>query len=195
MDSDQSVVPHTGVSVYQAMYGRRMAWKYKDQPVPAAALERMLDASVWAPNHRLTEPWRLFVVKKGSRASKIVADQAYEVTLQRSNNPDRAEAIRRAVLEPPIVIYVYCVPGPNEEVTQENYASVICAAYNLSLAGYAEGLAVTWETGGRTRHPELKATLGADPDWELAVMLSVGFPDEAPVSRRTGAKEFVRWLD
>ena len=155
MDSDQSVVPHTGVSVYQAMYGRRMAWKYKDQPVPAAALERMLDASVWAPNHRLTEPWRLFVVKKGSRASKIVADQAYEVTLQRSNNPDRAEAIRRAVLEPPIVIYVYCVPGPNEEVTQENYASVICAAYNLSLAGYAEGPG--GDLGDRRAHPPSRA--------------------------------------
>ena len=30
----------------------------------------------------------------------------------------------------------------------------------VALAGVAEGLAVTWETGGPTRHPELARTLG-----------------------------------
>jgi nitroreductase len=56
-------------------------------------------------------------------------------------------------------------------------------------------MAVTWETGGPTRHQKLRETLGAEPDWKLAVMLSVGVPAEEPTSSRTPAKEFTRWLD
>jgi nitroreductase len=191
--TEQAVIPRTQVSVYQALYYRRMAWKFKDEPVPREAIERMLDAAVWAPNHRLTEPWRFFVLEKGSAARQKAADLAYEFALQRNNDPIRAERARQAVLGPPIVIYVYCVPGPHEEVSRENYAAVCCAVQNFSLAGVAEGLAVTWETGGPTRHPSLKETLGAEPDWIMVTMLSIGVPAETPSSRRTPVKEFARW--
>ena len=98
------------------------------------------------------------------------------------------------MLDPAFVVYAYCVPGDNEEVTRENYAAVCCAAHNISLAGVAEGLAVTWETGGPTRHPRLKETLGAEPDWSLAAMLSIGVPADAPESSRTPTASFTHWL-
>ena len=192
---DEVTIPVTTVSVYQALYGRRMAWQYKDEPVPREALTRMLDSAVWAPNHRLTEPWRFFVLEKGSEARKKVADLAYDFSMERNNNPTRAEAGRQTILDPPIVMFVYSVPGPNEDTTQENYASVCCAAQNISLAGFAEGLAVTWETGGTTRHPDLKKTLGAEEDWKMAVMLSIGVPAESPQSSRTPAASFVTGFD
>ena len=34
---DDCTVPDTGVSVYEALYRRRMAWTFKDQPVPRDA--------------------------------------------------------------------------------------------------------------------------------------------------------------
>jgi nitroreductase len=192
--TEQAVIPRTRVSVYQALYDRRMAWKFKDEPVPREAIERMLDAAVWAPNHRLTEPWRFFVLEKGSVARQRAADLAYDFALQRNNDSVRAERARQTVLEPPVLVYVYCVPGPNEEVTRENYAAVCCAVQNISLAGVAEGLAVTWETGGPTRHPNLREALGAAEDWIMVAMLSIGVPVEAPSSRRTPVGEFVRWM-
>ena len=192
--TEQAVIPRTRVSVYQALYDRRMAWKFKDEPVPREAIERMLDAAVWAPNHRLTEPWRFFILEKGSAARQKAADLAYESALQRNNNSARAERARRTVLEPPVLVYVYCVPGPREEVSRENYAAVCCAVQNIALAGVAEGLAVTWETGGPTRHPSLRATLGAAEDWIMVAMLSIGVPAETPSSRRTPVGEFVRWM-
>src|SRR5918996_3331816 len=192
--AEPAVIPSTSVSVYQGLYGRRMAWKFKDEPVPREAVQRMLDVAVWAPNHRLTEPWRFFVLEKGTAARQRAADLAYQFAVQRNNDPIRAERARQAVLGPPVVIYVYCVPGPNEEVTRENYAAVCCAVQNISLAGVAEGLSVTWETGGPTRHPGLRETLGADPDWTLVTMLSIGVPAEMPSSRRSPAGEFVHWM-
>ena len=89
-----------------------------------SAIERMLDAAVWAPNHRLTEPWRFFVFQKDSPARLEAAELAHEFTLQRTDNPRRAESAKEKVLGPPYVIYVYCIPGPNEESIKENYASV-----------------------------------------------------------------------
>ena len=65
---DEITVPGTDVSVYQALYQRRMAWKFKDEAVPKVALERMLEAAVWAPNHRLTEALALLCSKCGKPA-------------------------------------------------------------------------------------------------------------------------------
>lgn len=180
--------------IYQAIYGRRMAWAFKDKQVPQSAIERMLDAAVWAPNHRLTEPRRFFVLQKDSPARLKGAELAHESTLQRTDDLRRAEAAKEKVLDPPYVIYVYCVPVPNEETTKENYASVCCAAHNMALAGVAEGLSVTWETGGVTRHPRLHEVLGADEDWSLVTMLLIGYPNERPGARRTPVSQFVRWF-
>ena len=180
--------------VYQAIYERRSAWKFSDSPVDPLAIERMLDAAVWAPNHRLTEPWRFFVLEQDSPARHKAAELAHEYQLERTGDAKRAEAARQMVLEPPIVMYVYSVPGLNEETTKENYASVCIAAHNLSLAGAAEGLAVTWETGGVTRHPGLRVLLGAEESWEMTTMLLIGHPGEHLASKRSPASSMVRWF-
>ena len=185
----------TLLSVYHAIYGRRSAWKFTDRPVDRMAIERMMDAAIWAPNHRLTEPWRFFVLEQGSTERIRAAELAAEFQLQRTGDQRRADGTRQKVLEPPVVIYVYTVPGPDDETTRENYASVCIAAHNISLAGAAEGLAVTWETGGAMRHPGLAELLGAEESWQMTAMLLVGHPGERPVSRRSPASGFVRWFD
>lgn len=194
LTTDQIQIPDTEVSLYQALYGRRMAWKFKDEPVPEGVIQRMLDAAVWAPNHRMTEPWRFFVLEKESLMRRKVGQLAHDFVMEHRNNPDRASAARHKVLDPPVVVYVYSVPGPNDEVTRENYAAVCCAVQNILLAGVAEGLAVSWETGGITRHPDLKETLGADADWMMVGMLSIGVPAENPASLRSPASRFTRWF-
>ena len=77
-----------------------------DRPVDRMAIERMLDAAVWAPNHRPTEPWRFFVLEQGSPARVKAAGLAAEFLLGRIGDQRRADAARQKVLEPPVVIYV-----------------------------------------------------------------------------------------
>ena len=192
---EECTVPETNVSVYEALYQRRMAWSFKDEAVPREVLDRLLETAVWAPNHRLTEPWRVFVLEKGSQALEKAADLARDFRMQVQGNQQRADATRQSMLDTPVIMYLYYTPGRDEEGTKENYASVCCAAQNMGLAGVAEGLAVTWETGGPTRHPDLGKTLGAEDDWILATMLSIGYPAEDPPSTRTPVSNFVHWLD
>ncbi len=181
------------MSVYHAIYGRRMAWSFKETEVSRSAIERMLDAAVWAPNHRMTEPWRFVVLEKDSPTRLKAGDLAYAAALERSDNVKRAAAARQKVLAPPYIIYAYATPGPDEKTTKENYAAVCCAVQNIALAGAAEGLAVTWDTGGVTRHPDLKGLLRVEDNWELTAMLMIGFPAEHSTSRRTPVSQFVQW--
>ena len=54
----------TELGVYHAIHGPRSAWKFTDRPVDTVAVERVLDAAIWAPNHWLTETWRFFVMEE-----------------------------------------------------------------------------------------------------------------------------------
>ena len=186
-------IPATDLTVYEAIYRRRMAWRFKDTPVDREAINRMLETAVWAPNHRLTEPWRFFVLEKDTEARQQTAEAAYEHSLE-DGNRGRAEAARQKVLEPPILIFVYHEPGDNDSVTKENYAAVCCAVQNMSLAAVAEGLTVTWETGRTTRSPKLREILGAQDEWQMVGALSVGVPDEELNPPRTPVAQFTTWL-
>ena len=190
---DTVVVPETDLSVYQAIYQRRMAWRFKDTPVSRETIARLLDTAVWAPNHRLTEPCRFFVLEKDTDARKEAAQAAYDYSLE-GGSKGRADAAREKILAPPVLIYVYSKPGDNDEATRENYATVCCAVQNMSLAAVAEGLAVTWETGRTTRSPELRKILGAKKKWQMVGVLSVGVPDEALNPPRTPVSQFTAWL-
>ena len=189
-------VPDTTTTVYEALHNRRMAWKFDDREIPRDAIERMLATSVWAPNHKATEPWRFFVSTKDSAHRQHLADFAQEGIIARDSD-DTMMALRQKewTLNQPLMIFAYSVPHERVDITQENYASVVCALHNVSLAGVAEGLAVTWETGGIAKLPGLTQAVGADPEWALVAIATVGYADEESVSSRTPVSEFVTWAD
>ena len=193
LSPDSVGIPTSDLSVYEAIYRRRMAWRFKDTPVSRDVVDRLLETAVWAPNHRLTEPWRFFVLEKGTEARRQAAEAAYEYSLE-GGSRGRAEATRNKVLAPPVLIYAFSKPGDNDEVARENYASVCCAVQNMSLAAVAEGLTVTWETGRTTRSPQLRQILGAKKKWQMVGALSVGFPDEELNPPRTPVSRFTTWL-
>ena len=200
INSSDVAVPDTQTSVYEAIFGRRMTKEFTDAEVPREALERMFDAAIWAPNHRLTEPWRFFVLEKGSPARERIAELAWQYAYDNVASPNEtikqhvADNNKSRVMDAPALIYAYSVPGPNEETTQENYASVCCAIHNMALAAVAEGLNLDWSTGSVTRHPKLSDALGADSDWALVGALFIGEAADEPVSSRSPAPSIVSWL-
>ena len=193
--SGNVAAPATAVSVYQAIHARRMNNEFSAAVPPHDALQRMLDAAIWAPNHRLTNPWRFFVLSKGGVKRAAVAQLAYDNIYQRSGNHDNANGSRQRVLDAPALIYAYSISGDTPEMTQENYAAACCAVQNLLLAAVAEGLAGDWSTGNTTKHPDLAATLGAAPDWTMVGALFIGQPARPSASVRTARDSVTAWLD
>ena len=187
--------PASTMSVYEAIHSRRMNNEFTDDVPPRESMERMIDAAIWAPNHRLTNPWRFFVLEKGGVKRAEVAQLAYDNIFERSGNHDNANGSRQRVLDAPALIYVYSVPGDREDLTQENYAAACCAVQNLLLAAVAEGLAGDWSTGNTTRHPRLAETLGAETDWTMVGALFIGQPSRPSASVRAAPAEVAVWLD
>ena len=187
--------PETGVSVYDAIHNRRMNNEFSDVVPDREALQRMLDAAVWAPNHRLTNPWRFFVLEKDGKKRAEVGQLAYDHLFARSGNHENADGSRQRVLDAPALVYVYSIPGDSEEMTLENYAAACCAVQNLLLAAVAEGLAGDWSTGNTTRHPALAETMGGSPDWTMVGALFIGYPSRPSASVRTPADDVTAWLD
>lgn len=187
--------PASTMSVYEAIHSRRMNNEFTDDVPPRESMERMIDAAIWAPNHRLTNPWRFFVLEKDGVKRAEVAQLAYDNIFERSGNHDNANGSRQRVLDAPALIYVYSVPGDREDLTQENYAAACCAVQNLLLAAVAEGLAGDWSTGNTTRHPRLAETLGAEADWTMVGALFIGQPSRPSASVRAAPAEVAVWLD
>ena len=200
INSREVSIPHTRTSVYEAIFGRRMTKEFTEAEVSRVALERLLNAAIWAPNHRLTNPWRFFVLERGSPIRAKVAEIAWQTAYDNVVNPNpeqkkaSADSNRSRVLNAPAMMYAYSVPGPNEETTQENYASVCCAVHNMALAAVAEGLVLDWSTGGISKLPGLTQLLGADEDWAMVGALFIGEPINLPASRRDAAPSIVSWL-
>src|SRR5256885_15748828 len=50
-----------------AIRARRSIKKFTDRPVTRAEIDTLLDAATLAPNHRLTQPWRFYVLGPEAR--------------------------------------------------------------------------------------------------------------------------------
>src|SRR5262245_29969318 len=76
-----------------AITGRRSVKEFLPQPVPRDLLSHLIDLSVWAPNHRLTEPWRFYVFDGAARQG--VGEVARSVT--------RTQLTRAGAADPALV--------------------------------------------------------------------------------------------
>src|SRR3954447_9816699 len=55
------------MDVLEAIRTRRTAGKIRPDLPPREVIEELLESATWAPNHRLNEPWRFFVLAGDER--------------------------------------------------------------------------------------------------------------------------------
>ena len=83
------------VNPSDAIRERRSIKRFADQPVTREQIQSLIDAATRAPNHRLTNPWRFYVLGPDSR-------QAYgralgERKAKKLPDPEKAAAVRDTV--------------------------------------------------------------------------------------------------
>lgn len=186
------------------MMGRRTVKQFLPQPVDRETLQQLIEVAVWAPNHRLNEPWRFYVLSDGARAQ--LAQIASGITQRKilEAGGEAAVAERKgteagaAWLGVPTLLYITYLTDPNPELNLENYGAVCCAIQNLTLAAHAMGIGTSWSSGAVAAAPELHALVGASAGEQMAGLFRVGYLDPALApgrSRRSPGSTFTRWLD
>ncbi len=176
---------------------RRSIFNFRPDPVPMPLLEVALEAGRWAPNHKLTEPWRFTILGPETRVALIEDFAAFAVRkLSPDATPDQRErAIAKARQKwssKPAVVVVSQFLVDDEFRRGEDYASVACAIQNIMLAAWAVGLGSQWSTTPVTRDPVAMAKAGIPEGERVVGFIFLGYPAEIPETRRKPLAEVVR---
>lgn len=192
----QSVLPADSpeaVRTAELLSGRRTINLFEPEPVSTAVLLEAIDLARWAPNHRLTEPWRFYVLgpEMRERASRCWAD---------SEAATKGERVGQARLERLRVIPGHFIVTSRRDedlvIDRENYAACCCAIQNLMLYLWQRGVGVKWTTGQITREQALYDTIGIDATIELIVgYFWYGFAKIVPEQKRKPVDEIAVILD
>jgi nitroreductase len=178
--------------VLEAIHSRRSIGRVRPERPPRAVIEEIIEAGTWAPNHRLTEPWR-FIVLAGQAREALGREMA---ALLPAGAPEADVAKERAKpLRAPVVIAVAVEPAIGPKIVEmEEVTAGAAAIQNMLLAAHAHGLAAQWRTGNAAYSPQIKAHLGLPEAAHLLGFVYVGYADgPAPTMRRHPAASLTRW--
>ena len=172
--------------------GRRSVDLYEPDPVPNAVILEAIDVARWAPNHKLTQPWRFYLIGPATRRG--VTDLAVELDVAKKG--ERAGPVRRARLDAvPGFLALTTRRSDDALLDREDYAACCCAAHNLMLYLWQRGIGTKWTTGGITRDPRFYALLGIDATKESVVgFIWYGKPKVVPTQERKPAAGLVTEL-
>lgn len=150
------------MDVFEAVQQRRSIRAYSEEAVPREKLDKILEAGRLAPSARNTEPWH-FVVVTDKEKRKILSKGTYAKFLTQS----------------PVVI----VALGDKEASADWYAvDVSLAVENMVLTAQAEGLGTCCV--GSFDEAEVRQTVKAPDNYEVIVMLPLGYPKKLDIASK-----------
>ncbi len=164
------------MDVLEALRTRRSIGKLGGDVSPQD-VRTIVEAALYAPNHKLTEPWRFTVLRGDARVrlgeawSKRLAARTHET------DADRDAYLRREAQRPlraPVLIVVSTRTSDDAEVALEDYAATAAAVQNMLLAAHALGLGAIWRTGAMAYDASVGAFLGLDPSDRIVAIVYLG---------------------
>jgi nitroreductase len=184
-----NIQPLNKNAVATLLRGRRTIHLFEPTPPPREALMDAIELARWAPNHRLTEPWRFYVIGPETAAA-IAQLNADIVTEKRGATAGQAKLDRWRTM--PGWFAVTSQMAADAITTEENYGAACCAALNLQLSLWSQGLGAKWGTGAVTRDSRFFELLGIDPAEEKFVGLFwYGYPAAIPTTKRKPVADIV----
>src|SRR4051812_46454092 len=188
------------MDVLEAIRTRRTAGKIRADVPPRELVEEIIEAATWAPNHRLNEPWRFFVVagEARERFGELMAADACQSLDDPSGEKASGivDAQMKKATRSPVIIAVACDPPASPRIDPvEDVCAVACGVQNLLLAAHARGLACKWSSGQPCYSPAIKSFFGLTPEHQILGYIYLGYPDEASkTASRTPHHEKTTWL-
>ena len=181
----------------EAIESRRSVKEFADRPLAREEIERLLEAAVQAPNHRLTQPWRFYVL--GPEARRAYGAALGGRKAKRVEDPDAARQVVAKVEERhaslPAMLAVGMVLADDPEIREEDYAATFMAIQNLSLAAVAAGLGTHLKTGAVMDDPRAREAVGVPDGERIVATIELGVPAARPEGKpRRPASELTTWV-
>ena len=166
----------------EAIRTRRTHKAYAPEPLDRATLDELFELARWAPNHKLTNPWRF----------RVIGPNALERLKAAAGDPVAAAKLDRA----PTLVAVSAAQTGDPIVDEEDVCATAAAIYAVLLGAHARGLAGYWRTPAIIRTPAGREAVGV-PDGERVLgLLHFGHPRQEPrPPDRAPLQDVVEYLD
>ncbi|MEG8947932.1 nitroreductase family protein [Rosettibacter firmus] len=147
----------------EAIFTRRSIRKFKNKEIPEELVIKLLQAAMYAPSARNTQPWHFIVINDRKKLNEIpklhpYAEMCYEATL--------------AIM----------ICGDLDLEITEGYIALNCAAatQNLLLAAHDLGLGAVWlgVYPRKERMEKLSKFFGIPKNIIPVSLVAIGYPDE-----------------
>lgn len=178
---------------------RRDVRRFKRNPLPEGAVERLIGLACLSPSVGLSEPWRFVIVEDEARRAAIRA--CFEACNRQAldmQTPDRAALYARLKLagldDAPCQIAVFADRSTAQgaglgrlTMPEALDYSVAIAVHTFWLVARAEGIGVGWVS--ILAPARIAEILDVPADWVFIGHLCVGYPlaaDDTPVLEREG---------
>ena len=158
--------------VEDVIRARRTQKKFAPSELNRQTLQELLTLLSWAPNHRMEEPWRCYVMdRSGIEKLDAFFEEHPSIASWPSHGKEHKLARLRSVYLANIaaIIHVTAIKDQDPVKDQENYAACAAGVQNLLLGAEARGIANFWASSPAMRHPETQAWLGVNLDIESFV--------------------------
>lgn len=176
--------------------GRRSVGDVTNAPVDRDTLTRLVEAALWAPNHKLTNPWRFVVVEGEARDALADAHAVARLRISPGMTAEAMAAQRALTGRAPVIVVAICRATSDDPVVRrEDRDTVAAGVQNMLLAAHDEGLGAIWRTGAFVDEPEVRDYLGCGDGDEIVGFIYLGHPAGPPPAppARPGVDEVTEW--
>ena len=182
----------------EAIRQRRSVKRFTDDAVKREQLEHLIEAATLAPNHKLTNPWRFYVL--GPHSREAYGRALGERKAKKQPDPVKGAQVRDTVAAEhkalPAMIAVAVVETQDPEQREEDYAATMMAISHMMLVAVELGLGTAIKSGGIMNDPAARAAVGVPEGQRIVAVINVGYPAEVPPAKnRTAAAELTQWRD
>ena len=182
------------------LLGRRSVRCYLNRRVPKEVIERVLEATRWAPSPHGSQPWRFAVITEEETKTRLAEAMGEEWRTNLEMDGQSAEVVekrlegsRKRLLDAPVLVLLcLCLEDldayPDAERQQNEAAMAVqslgAAAQNMLLAAYILGLDSSWMCAPLFCPAKVVEALGLESKLVPQALLTLGYAEGDPPKRR-----------
>ena len=191
------------------MRSRRSLRRYRDDPVPPAQIEQLLEAATWAPSAHNRQPWRFVVIAEASTKELLAREMGARLRQDLLNDAlpldlietDVARSYQRITSAPLLILLcmslrdmdVYADDQRNAHETSMAQQSTAMAGQNILLMAASLGLGACWLCAPLFCQDLVATVLDLPADWRPQGMITVGYPAQFRQRSRESWEAITLW--
>lgn len=164
------------MKVLEAALKRRSVRRFKDRPVPFEVLEKCVDAARLAPSARNLQVCEYIAINDPAILPGIFENIGGSAKLPPDKGGPRPEQTARAY----IIILINKNVEPDANQRKMSYYDVGMAAENIMLVALEQGIGACPVM--RFDESALKPMLNIPDNYDIGLVIVMGYPDESPVA-------------